>query len=308
MNRQLVGLRFVLRLSLIFALGCSPKRNSQDAGQGVNPGTPGPAAQGSPSSNGGGNNIPPQPPGAIPAVPGQVDILIVNALGTVENSVSAKTKEQVQALVSALYAKAANGSGKYRIGMISSKTGSLAAISFPASADPALARTVDFKLKAIDTFLVAALIGCDKASTSFPDPHIATSSPKLCGLDLLSLNGNTREKLLHSWIWALEPMRETLKSHFRTGSKRIYIIVTPENPEFLDLDSMRKMVSAAGGSGELVIHAFASGQNGPKGECGSDVAAAPAALAAANASNGKVGDYCSADWSSTIQGILGSIP
>ena len=240
------------------------------------------------------------------ALPGQIDIIVVDALAGVQNSISSTTKDQIQKLLQGLYTKASASGGKYHVGLISPKSGPLSALGFPGS-DPSTALSVDFSLKAIDLLLVSVIVGCDRASTAFPDPHVATSTPKICGSDLLSLAGNTRDKLLHSWIWALEPVRESLKSILRAGAQRVFIFISPSNPEFLDITSWQQLISAQGAP-TVKVHAIASAQDGPKGECTLDVKAAPTVLEFAQKTGGQVIDYCATDWSAGIQAIMGSIP
>lgn len=237
---------------------------------------------------------------------GLVDVVVVNALAPVQSTISAATKSQIQALLQSLYNKASSSNGKYHLALVSSKVGNLASLTLPA--DQNLVRALDFQLKPIDALVTSVIVGCDKASTSFPDLHLAASNPKICGSDLLSLAGNTRDKLQHSWLWSLEPLREGLKTHFRSGAQRAYVFVVPGNPEFLDLSTWQQLITAQGVGAGTRVHVISSTQDGPRAECGTEVKAGPAAAALAQGTGGQSIDYCSSDWSNGIQAIVNSLP
>ncbi len=150
-------------------------------------------------------------------------------------------------------------------------------------------KPVDFDLAPKDGLLGAVVAGCDAKASSFPDPHLAANDPLVCGKRLLELAGNTKEVLTHSWLWALDPVKGALNSFFRTGAKRLYVIIANGDAEFLDAASFSTLIGAQSSAALGIVAAVPTGGGT---SCSTTSTAAQKYLALAGAVGGQQLDLC----------------
>lgn len=216
------------------------------------------------------------------------DVAVFVALDSASPALIDRAKEVVDRV-----ATVASGTSSARLAIVAGKKDRKDGAPFtsPAGFAANAFKAIDFGLTPKDAMISAVIGGCDVKATSFPDPHLTTGDgPVVCGKKLLSIAGNSRDLLTHSWLWALEPVRGTLREFFRTDARRLYVFVTNGDAEFFDATSFSEIVGEqSGGKSARVVAAIPQSSATP---CSSSVKIGKRYADLAASTAGKAVDIC----------------
>lgn len=224
-----------------------------------------------------------------------LDLVVVNALGQPADTA------RYEAGFGRLFKAVAKLQGARLSLVTGKKSGSLALDPKPDLG--AGAKVVDFDLTPKEALVAALVAGCAEGESDFPDLHQTDSgNPKVCGTDLTTVAGNTRETLSHTWLWSLNPLRGVLKSNFRSGAKRVYVFVGLSDADLLDAQSFHTLAKAQAG-GEPVVHVVVPDSDG----CAEGAKKGNKYRAVAQANGGLVLDACASDWGPLFDQLAGAL-
>lgn len=260
-----------------------------------------PPAKKSPATDNSGDQqkLPPDPasPSASPDPTSLTanDIVIVNAIGSENPSMTAQQKSAFTLLLSSVFKKFSGQN--FKVALIASPNAASSEVtaSFNSSDGYNASNSIQiaFELESKDAFMGSLVAGCDASSSNLDSSH-ASGSIKICG-ETVSIPA-------HAWTWGVEDLKGRLVGFLRPGSARTYVIFTSKG---IDLVPAQQFLSIANKQNNAkAVRVLGVSPQSTSTPCNSQNLRAATLEAAISSSFGKSYPYCQVDWTSLVTQII----
>ena len=242
-------------------------------------------------------------PECVNAKPGLMDVVVLVAT----NSVDPKQQAKLTSAIADLTKDLATGVGSgLRVSLIAK--GAPGILQNPEGGlTPSNGKGVDYPLKPSDTLIAALIAGCPKANSTFPDVKVTQKPPTICGESLISVDGNTLDKLGQAQLAGLSSISESLVPFLRVGVTRVYVVLTDDDAQYMNGEVLTKIVQAQNGGKKSMLFALAPTSNGATGDCPATAKASEVYPDVTHDTGGNLFSFCDKQWENSLHAIVAAV-